>query len=80
MLNRLPNGSLSPLSQKTGFPISYLSDLVSTRKRPSRKRALSLEQASSAIGKTIPAATWLLGSKDEIREALLNGKQACYAA
>ena len=71
MLNRLPNGSLSPLSQKTGFPISYLSDLVSTRKRPSRKRALLLEQASSVIGNPIPAATWLLGSTSEIRALIL---------
>lgn len=79
-MERLPWGTLTRLSKQAEIPAKYLSEIVSTEKRPSRKRALLLEQASSVIGNTIPAAIWLLGSKDEIREALLNGKQACYAA
>jgi len=72
MQTRLPKGIFKPLSERTGFAPDYLSALVSTRKRPSRKRAQFLEQASSEIGKQIPAAVWLLGTQNELREALLS--------
>jgi len=71
-MERLPKGSLSLLSKQSKIPAKYLSELVSTNKRPSRKRAQILEQASSEIGKQIPAAIWLLGTQNELREALLS--------
>jgi len=71
-MERLPKGTFKPLSEKTGLKPDYLSALVSTRKRPSRNRAQKLEQATSEIGNTIPAAVWLLSSKEELRTAVLN--------
>lgn len=73
-MKRLPKGTLKPLAKETGLRADYLSALVTGKKRPSRKLAQTLEKASSVIGKHIPAATWLLGSKGEIREALLFGR------
>jgi len=71
-MQRLPKGTFKPLSEKAKLRPDYLSALVSGSKRPSRKTAQKLEQATSEIGKTIPAAVWLLSSKEELRTAILN--------
>jgi hypothetical protein len=67
---RLKKGTLSDLSKETGFAAKYISDLVSTRIRPGRDRALKLEQAAKKIGMDIPAMLWLYGSCEEIKQAL----------
>jgi len=73
MQQRLPKGTFKPLSEKANLRPDYLSALVSgSSKRPSRKTAQKLEQATSEIGKTIPAAVWLLASKEELRAAVLS--------
>lgn len=69
IMKRLPKGTLTPLAEKTGIKPDYLSALVTGNKRPSRKRAQKLEQASQ-----ISAAVWLLSSKEELREAVLGMK------
>lgn len=71
-MKRLPSGTLKPWTEKTGWPSQYLSDLISTRKRPGRKRAKYLELLSRELGFDIPAAVWLFGSATDIRSALLN--------
>ncbi|UCE05497.1 MAG: hypothetical protein JSW07_18090 [bacterium] len=55
------------MSQKTGLRTPYLCDLIATRRRPTRTRALALEEI---IG--ISAVMWLYGSRDELSEAVNN--------
>ena len=69
-MKRLPRGALKALSEKTGIGTSYLSDIVSTSKRPGRERAKVLEYAAKEMGKDIPATLWLYGSKTELRQAV----------
>ncbi len=69
---RLPYGLLKELEKETGIKKKILSDHVATRKRPSRKRALFLEAACFQINRKVPAATWMFGSSDEIKNALIN--------
>ncbi len=67
---RLQHGTLKSLSEKTGLPVTKLSDYAAARARPGRSRALFLE------GKTgIDAAKWVFGSADEIKSAL-NGQSS----
>ncbi|MGE0087685.1 MAG: hypothetical protein AB7S75_25010 [Desulfococcaceae bacterium] len=69
-MKRLPHGSIKAICEKTRLPQSYLSDLISTRKRPGRKRAKILETAAKEIGKDIPAALWVFGTKEQLRAAV----------
>ncbi len=69
---RLPYGLLKELEKETGIKKNNLTNLVATRKRPSRKRALFLEEACFRIHRKVPAATWMFGSSDEIKNALIN--------
>ncbi|MDM8523273.1 hypothetical protein QUF80_07870 [Desulfococcaceae bacterium HSG8] len=69
---KLPWGTLTPLVEKSGLPPQYLSDLVATRKRPGRKRAKFLEEATKEIGREVPVLLWLYGSSVEIKSALMN--------
>jgi len=67
---RLPYGSLKSLSEKTGISKQSLCDLVATRRRPSRKRALLLEKACKELGLDAPAILWLYGTQEKIKRAL----------
>lgn len=69
-LKRLPKGTLVELSQKTGIKTNYLCDLIATRKRPGRKRALFLSAAAGELGKDIPPEKWLYGTRRELMSAL----------
>jgi hypothetical protein len=63
---RLKKGTLQILSTKSDIDTSKLSAYAATRLRPSRKRALHLEGTTG-----IPAALWLLGSSEEIKQAIV---------
>ncbi len=69
-MEKLPYGALRPLVKKTGMSVSYISDLIATRKRPGRERAKVLETAAKEMGKDIPATLWLYGTKTELRSAV----------
>lgn len=69
-MKRLPRGTLTPYAKKTGLSLPYLSEIAAARRRPGRERALALSHAAKAIGKDIPPATWLYGSKEVLRAAL----------
>lgn len=73
-MKRLPRGTLTKLSEKTGIGPSYLSDIIATSKRPGRKKALTLEKAAAELGKEIPAVMWLYGSRTELRQAVVGIK------
>lgn len=64
---RLPKGSLTGLTSKTGISNTRLCDYISTRTRPGRKRALELEEAGRELGVDIPATLWLYGTSEEIK-------------
>ena len=63
---RLKNGTLQSLSVKSDIDTSKLCAYAATRLRPSRKRALHLEGTTG-----ISAALWLLGSSEEIKQAIV---------
>jgi hypothetical protein len=67
---RLSHGILKSLSEKTGISIQCLSDLVATRRRPSRKRALLLEKVCKDLGLDVSAILWLYGAQENIKRAL----------
>lgn len=64
---RVKKGTLKKIAKKTGISVQQLSDLVATRRRPSPKRALLLEEATA--GK-VAAVVWLYGGPSEIKNAL----------
>ncbi len=68
---RLPKGALTLLASKTGLRASYLSDLVCAIRRPSRKRAVFLENVCRDIYIDIDAMMWLYGSSKNIKAAIL---------
>lgn len=63
---RLPNGILQKLSDKTGKPVKYLSDMANASKRPGRKLSKHLEKHTG-----IEASVWLFGTASEIKSALI---------
>lgn len=67
---KLPSGTLIALGTETGLRPQYLCDLIATRRRPGRKRALLLEAACKKVGYAVSATTWLYGSSEEIKSAL----------
>jgi hypothetical protein len=67
---RLKKGTLTPISKKTGITLQVLSNYACASKRPTRKRALFLEEACLSLGIDCPAAVWLLGSEKEIKGRL----------
>lgn len=66
---RLPRGTISQLIDRTGLSGPYICDLIAGRKRPGRERALVMQEASG-----VDAATWLYGSAQEIKQALLSSQ------
>ncbi|GAG81280.1 unnamed protein product [marine sediment metagenome] len=69
-MGRLPKGTLTKLSEISGLPAAYLSDLANTTKRPGRERALHLENSCTKLGLDISATDWLFGSSNKIKAAL----------
>lgn len=67
---RLSNGILAELSKITGIAKSRLCDYTAARVRPRPERARDLESACKLAGFNCPAAIWLLGSSDEIKNSL----------
>lgn len=65
-MKRLPNGILLNLHERSGIPVTRLSDYVATRGRPSRERSLKLEQITG-----ISASIWLFGESEQIKQALM---------
>ena len=67
---RLPDGTLKHFASVTGLSRQYLSDIINTRKRPGRNRAVFLEQATINMGIRITAAQWMFSDSDTLKKLL----------
>lgn len=67
---RLPYGVLKKLSEETGLKTNYLSNLVATRDRPGRQRAIELEEACKRLGWDVPKELWMFGTSEQIKAAI----------
>lgn len=67
---RLPYGVLKTLSEKTGLPKNYLSDLAARRCWPGREQAIVLEGGCKEIGLAISKEEWVFAEKTVIRASL----------
>ena len=67
---RLPQGTLQKASIKANLPPAKISDYAAARTRPRPKRAKHLEKT---LG--VSAATWILGTADEIKSALIKASK-----
>lgn len=67
---RIPKGKLKKVAEKAEVPSTTMCDYAATRLRPSRKRSIHLEKTTG-----IPAALWLLGSSQEIKQAIVDAAE-----
>ena len=74
-MKRLPRGFLKPFAEKSGIPATYISAIIARTKLPGRVRAKKLETAAKELGKEVPAALWLYGSRDEIKQAVTRNRK-----
>ena len=64
---RLKPGTLIELSKRTDIDTVRLSAYAATRLRPSRKRAIHLENTTG-----IPAPLWMFGTSKDIKQAIIS--------
>lgn len=61
---------IKKVSSESGFPISYIYDLLAGRKKAGRKRAPIIGIACNNLGLNVPKELWVFGTTDEIKSAL----------
>lgn len=64
---RLKHKLLKKMNEITGYNVSYLCDLIATRKRPGSKRALELENLTG-----VHHDLWLYHPSEDIKRELNN--------
>lgn len=68
---RLGKGIAKKLGEMVGINRFTISAYANAIKRPSPSRALTLERACSEMGMSVPFKLWLVGSRDEIKTAMM---------
>ncbi|MCP3923369.1 MAG: hypothetical protein GY714_12365 [Desulfobacterales bacterium] len=72
---RLPNGTLVKIHKITGISTPNLSEYISNKRFPSRNRAIVLGNACAKLGFNVPKETWMFGTTEEIKSALITCNQ-----
>ena len=68
----IPRKIVKQISEESGYPDTYISDLLSGRKKAGRKRAPVLGEACRNIGINAPKELWVFGTLEEIKKSLLD--------